>query len=213
MKKYGYWKRVNQRKVIISAAALLGSALMVAILFALPWHADGEKMTDAEKALADMKEISGESRIETLADLKDAQRDEDPEKYLVENSVYVMDKEALDRYVQGFVAGAESTAMAGGVGTEEIIAEWGYESLNAYKKAVKEEAEDFIKRRLAVFEAAGECGVSIGEKEYERLLNAYAARFSYGSREEFIFECTPASIANEMLYDKMLGRIQKGKAV
>lgn len=215
MKRYGYWKRINQGKALASLAALMGSALVVFLLIiCLPGRKGGETKVDAAGALSDMEEICGESRIETLADLKEFKRDGNPADFLSRNSVYVLDEEAVDRYVQTYVAGAESAAMAQGKSIEElIISDWGYESLESYKKAVREEAEDFIKKRLAVYEVAKIYDIAVNAKEYERLLGTYAERFSYTTAEEFSTDCTARSIADEMLYDKTIARMLGKKVV
>lgn len=163
-----------------------------------------------ESALAALTDICGESRVEELADISKAKGDPSPEQYLTQNSTYTLDDEAIEIYVESYITAAESTAQAKSVSVQTLIVEeWGYESIDAYRAEAKELVLDFIKQRLAIYEAAKELDVSIVQSEYESKLSVYALNFGYSTAEEFIYACTPASIANEMLYDKVLGILQE----
>ena len=205
------------RKQILRLLPVAALALLIpAGCFHLFLHA-GKDPRDGtatgKSALISMKELCGESRIEVLADLKEAAKAENPEEFLCGNSIYVLDEEALDKYAETCAAGAEATARANGVTTEQLIlGEWGYESMEDYREKARAEAEDFVKKRLAIYEAARKMHIRIREKEYAALLPAYAARFGYNTTEEFTYACIPSSIAIEMLYDKTVSHIRESKA-
>lgn len=161
-------------------------------------------------ALESFKDIAGESFIETLGDIGDAKKGGTPVAYLAESSVYILDDEAIEIYVESYITAAESTAQATGTTVEKLIVEeWGYESIDAYREEAKELAHTFIKERLAVYEAAKEKNIKITEKEYESQLSVYALKFGYATAVEFEYACTPASIANEMLYDKTVNELME----
>lgn len=184
--------------------------LAVLIFFILSMKRPGEKGADWERgemtgqsALSMLQEVGGESRIDQLADLKLVTKEEDPAQYLVRNSVFLMDEEAVEAYVGTCLTGAESTARAENMTCEDLVMkEWGYESMDAYLQDVKEQVTDFLKCRLVVYEAARIKGIQITGKDYEKLLPSYAERFGFEDEQEFAFSCTPASIACEMLFDR-----------
>jgi len=178
-------------------------ALIVAIVMKFA-GVDSEKgAATGKSALEAFKDVAGESYVDELADLRKMPDGEDPVVYLAENSAFVMDDEAVEIYIQGYVTAAESSAQAKGISVEKLlIDEWGFESVDAYRKEAEKTSMKFIKEHLAVFEYAMRKNVKIVEKEYEEQLSSYALKFGYATAEEFVYDCTPASIANEMLYDK-----------
>ena len=165
--------------------------------------------SDGKTALLCFKEIAGDSYIEELASIKEAKKSENPLEYLVNNSIYVLDDEAIEIYVGSYLTAAESTSQARGISLESlIVGEWGYESIDDYKEESKEMALGFIKERLAIYEVAKSQGSKVNESEYQEKLGVYAARFGYATKEEFVYDCTPVSIANEMLYVKTLNSLE-----
>lgn len=161
--------------------------------------------SNGKQALESFKDISGESYVEELADLKKAKESEDVLTFLTENSIYVFDEEAIEIYVESYITAAESTAQAKGISVDKLIVEeWGYESIDAYREEAKALAFGFIKERLAVYEIAKQKNFKVTGKEYKEQLSTYANKFGYATTAEFEYACTPASIANEMLYDKTL---------
>ncbi len=160
-------------------------------------------------AIESMQDVCGNSYVEELASLKEAGKQEAPEKYLAENSVFVLDEAAIERYAETYITGAESTAQTRNMTTEQLIKEeLGFESIDAYRAEAKKEVENFVKERLSVYEAAKEKNIRINSREYEELLPAYASSFGYNTEEEFEYACTPHSIANEMLYDKTTAKLK-----
>lgn len=88
-----------------------------------------------------------------------------------------------------------------------IVDTWGYESIDAYREEAKLLANTFIKERLVIYELAKDKKIKISTQEYEVQLGSYAINFGYATAEEFVYACMPVSIANEMLYDKVLNEI------
>jgi FKBP-type peptidyl-prolyl cis-trans isomerase (trigger factor) len=173
---------------------------------------DEAKSADRDTAMAALKDICGNSKVDTLADLSIAATKEDPEAYLEENSIYVMDEEAVDKFIQSYLSGAESTAQAQGITTEQLVKDsFGYDSLDEYIEEKKQEITSFVKQRLAVYEAAGKEHITIKEKEFEELLPSYMAAYGYDDEDTFLYECKPSSIAVEMLYDKTLSSIRENQ--
>ena len=166
--------------------------------------------SDGTVALLSFQEIAGDSYVEVLADLKEVKRSKDPVDYLTKNSTYVLDEEAIEIYVESYITAAESTAQAAGVTIEGLIVEdWGYESIDAYRAEAKEMSLAFIKERLAVYQIAQDQKIKVTESDYKEQLDAYARKFGYATTEEFEYACTPVSIANEMLYEKVVSEWQR----
>ena len=161
--------------------------------------------SDGTVALLSFQEIAGDSYVEVLADLKEVKKSKDPIDYLTKNSTYVLDEEAIEVYVESYITAAESTAQATGVTIEKLIVEeWGYESIDAYRAEAKELSLTFIKERLAVYQIAKDKKIKVTESDYKEQLADYARKFGYATTEEFEYACTPVSIANEMLYEKVV---------
>lgn len=192
----------KQGKIVLTILMIAVGAVLIFAAVSGREQNPEKGTADGKSALAALKEIAGESRVETLASFKEAKKSDDPEQFLADNSIYIMDEEAVERFAETYLTGAESTAQASGVTTEALIKEWGYESLDSYKEEAKAEALSFIKKRLAVYEAANKKHITISSGEYEKKLGTYATSFGYNTKEEFVYACEPASIANEMLYDK-----------
>lgn len=204
-------KEKGFRALLIIAGILVAVITgIIATIFIKGFINDREKgRADGRSALESFKDIAGESYIESLASLKDAKESEDALKYITLNSMYVFDEHAIEVYVESYITAAESTAQATGTTVERLIVdEWGYESIEAYREEARELSLNFIKERLAVYEIAKNKGLKIREKEYKELLGTYAVNFGYATAAEFEYACTPASIANEMLYDKTLKELE-----
>lgn len=196
------------KKVIIPLIILTLIILTVAAGFFLkfgmnPGNPENQGSATGESALESLQDYCGESYVDVLADLGEVRKAELPIEYLVENSVYIMDEAAIEVTVQSYVTGAESTASATGKTTEAVVQEYGYSTVDEYRDAVRQQVEEFIRTHLAVYTAAKKEHVSISEKEYKEKLAEYGEKFGYEDLEEFTYYCSPASIANEMLYDKM----------
>ena len=131
---------------------------------------------------------------------------------IANSSRRVYDEVAIEKYAETYITGAESTAQAKNITTEQLIKdELGFNSIDDYRAEAKKEVESFVKKRLAVYEAAKKKHIKIGSGEYEELLPAYASNFGYNTEEEFEYACTPGSIANEMLYDKTTAKLKGSK--
>lgn len=202
-------KRKKLLFALIPILLLLGIGIFLFLKKAEPAPEDVCTAT-GESALLSLKDICGESRVEKLGDIKEARGNEHPEQYLSNSSTYSLDEEAIEVYVETYLTAAESTAQAKNLTLQALIVEeWGYESIDSYREEASQLVLDFIKQRLAVYTAAKELNLSITEKEYDSKLNVYALSFGYSSAEEFTYACTPASIANEMLYDKVISTLQE----
>lgn len=206
-------KGILSKVLIVLAVVLVVLILIAGVLFFL-----GKKnkvnleagAADAQTAFAVLKDMGGDSYVETLADLSKAKKQPDPQIYLAENSVFVMDDEAVEITVASQIAGAESTAESQGITYEELIVDtWGYESIDAYKIGTEEEVIQFIKERLCIYKVAEKENITISEEEYQNGLESYAAKFGFSSVEAFTYACTPATIASEMLYDKTLEMVRE----
>ena len=201
--------RNMKKKVLIGVAAVVIVAAVVVSGFFFLQKKGNEDARD-EKGEANpvyamdtmANDFSGSSQIDTFASVKEAQAQEDPVAYMVDNSVFLFDQQAIDEKVAERLAGIEATANAQGVAVEDLLAEEGYESVDAYKEAVTNEVIDFIKGRMCVYKAAEELGISISSDEYETLLPEYAEKYGFEDTESFTYVCRPGTIACEMLYDK-----------
>lgn len=160
---------------------------------------------DGAQALERLKETAGESFLIRLADISAARKAEEPLQYLVENSEFQLDEDAIDKRVREMLIGAETTADALGDEAESLIQEqWGYGGIEAYQEIQKERYQDFIQKRLAVYHTALERKITVDEKDYQRLLPAYAEKFGYEQEDILEAECDEDSLACEMLYDKVV---------
>lgn len=195
----------KHRKSAAVVMVLLGVFMVFAVFFI---HNRGKTEEAAEAtgktALEAFRDIAGESRVESLATGL-AKGSKDPAGRLAEQSVFVIDKDAVGAYLESCMTGAESTAHAAGITCDELIMdEWGYDSVEAYRAHMEAEVTKFIKQRLAIYAAAEEKGMRITGREYKKRLPQYARRFGYEDTAGFEAACLPASIANEMLYDKVV---------
>lgn len=199
---------IKRKKIWALFLLLFSLSLIIAcLLFFFRDNKNNESIgtVTGKSALIAFQDIAGESRIDSLADLKVAKENISPVTYLIENSVYILDEIAIEVYVESHITAAESTAQATEVTVETLVVDkWGYDSIDAYRSEVKELTIAFIKERLAVYKAADEMKVKITQKEYEKKLGTYAFNFGYATPQEFTYACRPISIANEMLYDKTL---------
>lgn len=163
-----------------------------------------------QSAKENLRNICGNSYVEELASITDARNSPAPEVYLAEHSIFVLDEDAIEIYVESNITAAESTAQAKDMTVQNLIVdEWGYESVDNYREEVRSNALNFIKQRLAVYQVAETEDIAVLESEYEDQLTTYAMKFGYNTAAEFTYACTPASIASEMLYDKALNVLQE----
>ena len=211
MKVVEYLKERKEMKFVFLALVVVVAIILAMAFFGGAGNPEVGKAT-GESALKSMEDICGNSYVESLASLKEAGKQEAPEEYLAENSVYVLDEVAIEKYAETYITGAESTAQAKNITTEQLIKdELGFNSIDDYRAEAKKEVESFVKKRLAVYEAAKKKHIKIGSGENEELLPAYASNFGYNTEEEFEYACTPGSIANEMLYDKTTAKLKGSK--
>lgn len=147
-------------------------------------------------------DFSGSSQIDTFASVKEAQAQSDPVAYMVDNSVFLLDQQAIDEKVAERISGMEASANTQGIAIEDLLAEAGYESVDTYKETVTNEVIEFVKSRMCVYKAAEELGLFISPDEYETLLPEYAEKYGFEDTESFEYVCRPGTIACEMLYDK-----------
>ena len=175
-------------------------------------------VSNGKMALKYLTTVSGKSAILSLPDLPEAVGEDSPETWLIENSEYELDEEAISVYVEECMEAVKREAELEGKTQEELIISWGYEDLELYKETLTETVYDFIKGRLAVFSIARQQEIVLTEEEYQEKLKVYASKYGYSDPEIFeekcgdpeIFEekCGAHSIANEMLFDKTIGILQ-----
>lgn len=215
MRVFEKLKERNKMKVLLIAFAAFVAVAVVVILAMTFLGGAGDPeigKADGKSALKNMEAICGNSYVETLGDLKEAGKQVAPEEYLAENSTFVLDEAAIETYAETYITGAESSAQAKNMTTEQFVKEeLGFDSIEDYRAEAKKEVENFVKQRLAVYEAAKKKNVKISTKDYDELLEAYASNFGYNTEEEFEYACTPGSIATEMLFDKTTARLKTGK--
>ncbi len=177
-----------------------------------PWHTAGKGKGSAtgHTALRALGELYGGSRVEKLAELSGLSPGTDPVRYLLENSVFILDADYMKKRVSMDQLAMESMAQTKGCSyTEYVTLQRGYESVEAYEQERYQVYESFVKEHLAVYEAAKQKHIAISAAEYQKLLPKYAEKFGYGEDvDRFEQECDRDSIANEMLYDKTVGRLQ-----
>ncbi len=197
---------------------LLGAGLLCLILaggicgLGRPWYTAGKGLGSAtgHTALKALGELYGGSRVEKLAELSGLSTGKEPVRYLLENSVFILDADYMEKRVSADQFAMESIAQMQGCSYAEYITlQRGYESVDAYEQECYQIYERFVKERLAVYEAAKRKNIVVSTTEYQELLPKYAERFGYGEDvRKFEQECDKDSIAKEMLYDKTIERLQ-----
>lgn len=165
-------------------------------------------VSNGKMALKYLTTVSGKSAILSLPDLPEAVGEDSPETWLIENSEYELDEEAISVYVEECMEAVKCEAELEGKTQEELIISWGYEDLELYKETLTETVYDFIKGRLAVFSIARQQEIVLTEDEYQEKLKVYASKYGYSDPEIFEEKCGAHSIANEMLFDKTIGILQ-----
>lgn len=165
-------------------------------------------VSNGKMALKYLTTVSGKSAILSLPDLPEAVGEDSPETWLIENSEYELDEEAISVYVEECMEAVKREAELEGKTQEELIISWGYEDLELYKETLTETVYDFIKGRLAVFSIARQQEIVLTEEEYQEKLKVYASKYGYSDPEIFEEKCGAHSIANEMLFDKTIGILQ-----
>lgn len=189
------------------SACILLLLVLAAILWRMPERTagNGEGSATGRYAVRVLREMYGDSYVEELADIEKAAADPAPEVYLRENSAFVIDEGTIEEKVQEAVLGLESTAVQSQITVEQLLDESReYESLDDYREQKRRQYVEFVKERLAVYEAAGDRHITVSTAEYRELLPEYAAAFGYADTEQFQQECDRDSIACEMLYDKTI---------
>lgn len=200
----------TKKSILIVAGIITALAVIAGAAFLIHRNAEPDeesRETTGEIALESLKDVAGESRLLSLADLSDVASQESPETYIEENSEYEMDDDAIKEYVQNYLTALESTAADSNVTPTALVQEMGYEGIEEYEATVTGMVEDFVKQRLAVYTIAEQEKISLSKSQYESLVESYMAEYGYEDVETFEKECIPLSIANEMLFDVTLDRI------
>lgn len=191
--------------IVVAVTAIIVAAAMFFTRDSRP--AEERRETDGTIALESLKDVAGESKLVSLADLEQAAKQEVPEEYISENSTYEMDDDAIKEYIQRYLTALESTAAASNVTPTALVQEMGYESLEDYEAVVTDMVGEFVKQRLAVYTVAVDDHVTLSESQYNELVESYMEEYGYEDVETFEQECIPQSIANEMLFDVTLDHI------
>lgn len=193
----------EHKKLTITSMVVILLAVFGLLLFHHFSIGKEEGTATAATASQAMAEGFASATVVELADISEAKKQADPVEWLVNNSTVAIEETELQRLIDEYKTGAESTANAMEMSYDDFITKnLGYEDDKALEESVKEYYSDFIKRRAVVFAVADKENISISKAYYEENLLTYAARFGYEDTETFTFECEPNSIANEMLYDK-----------
>ncbi len=202
-------RKLKNSWIFIAGIAVIFVLLIMMVLRIHNWtDQSGEGTASGKSALLALQEVSGDSYVESLANIREVKKQDDPLEYLISQSTVILDTEQIEMLVDSQKAGAESTALAAGLSYEElVVGEWGYESAEAYEEEWRIAYEEFITERLCVYEAARKMHVVIRKTEYQQLLPEYAQTFGYEDEASFTEECEPDSIAAEMLYDKVIRKL------
>lgn len=199
------------KKRIIILVGFMAAVIAAGTFFYSSTHVkvDGSGSADARSAQAALNEGYGDTILESLGDIKEAKNHEDPLKWLVDNSVVTVDEDGINRMVDEYKTGAETTAMASGITYEQMISQLGYASEDEMTAKLFDYYVSFVKERTVAIAVADEKNITVSHKYYEENLTKYAERFGYEDGETFEYECDPDSIANEMLYDKVVKWLRK----
>lgn len=155
-----------------------------------------------DAAMEVVAEGYGNCALDSLASLDGLSSEQDPLEYLVENSVFIIDSEAVRKQSDSECLATETAAINAGTTYTSYVKENYDMSVDDYEDAMYDKYEDFIKERLAVYEVASEEGFKITESEYDDQLEEYAEKFGFDSVEDFEYMVDTESIAVEMLYDE-----------
>ena len=192
-------------------AAIIGFVIMLilsVLLIIMSLSSKEGIVSNGKMALKYLTTVSGKSVILSLPDLPEAVGEDSPETWLIENSEYELDEEAISVYVEECMEAVKREAELEGKTQEGMIISWGYEDLELYKETLTETVYDFIKGRLAVFSVARQQEIVLTEEEYQENLKVYASKYGYSDPEIFEEKCGAHSIANEMLFDKTIDILQ-----
>lgn len=192
-------------------AAIIGFVIMLilsVLLIIMSLSSKEGIVSNGKMALKYLTTVSGKSVILSLPDLPEAVGEDSPETWLIENSEYELDEEAISVYVEECMEAVKREAELEGKTQEGMIISWGYEDLELYKETLTETVYDFIKGRLAVFSIARQQEIVLTEEEYQENLKVYASKYGYSDPEIFEEKYGAHSIANEMLFDKTIDILQ-----
>ena len=192
-------------------AAIIGFVIMLilsVLLIIMSLSSKEGIVSNGKMALKYLTTVSGKSVILSLPDLPEAVGEDSPETWLIENSEYELDEEAISVYVEECMEAVKREAELEGKTQEGMIISWGYEDLELYKETLTETVYDFIKGRLAVFSIARQQEIVLTEEEYQENLKVYASKYGYSDPEIFEEKCGAQSIANEMLFDNTMTILQ-----
>lgn len=159
-------------------AAIIGFVIMLilsVLLIIMSLSSKEGIVSNGKMALKYLTTVSGKSVILSLPDLPEAVGEDSPETWLIENSEYELDEEAISVYVEECMEAVKREAELEGKTQEGMIISWGYEDLELYKETLTETVYDFIKGRLAVFSIARQQEIVLTEEEYQENLKVYAS--------------------------------------
>lgn len=162
----------------------------------------------AESAMADVAEGFGSAKVTQLGNVEEAMASPDPVAWLLANSEYTVDPDAVAERVDEYKLSAESASSAMGVTYDDVISQLGYDSEEDLVETATNYYTEFIAMRAVVFAAAEQEGITLSVDEYQDALEQYAQEFGYSSAAEFENSCEKDSIANEMLYDKTVAYLR-----
>lgn len=186
----------------VAALALVGTGIyMYRQQFS---NADTETVRTAgyDAAMETIAEGYGSCSLDSLASLDGLSSEQDPLEYLVENSVFIIDSDAVRKQADSECLATETVAINSGTTYTSYVKENYDMSVDDYEDSMYAKYEEFIKERLAVYEVASEKGFEITESEYNDQLAEYAEKYGFDTVEDFEYMVDTESIAVEMLYDE-----------
>lgn len=198
---------VKRRRLLIAGMTVLAAVLAgTGIYRNSPYYTagNGQGSATGRSATESLCQSYGESSVEALADWSLIPEEEDALIWLVENSVFSLDEDGIQRRLEEQMLNMELLAEADGCSLEEYLTGiCGYESSASYEQEYRESCISFLKTRLAIYEVAQAEQITVSVQEYREKLADYAERYGYEEdAERFESECERDSIAMEMLYDK-----------
>lgn len=200
--------------MIAGMAALAATLAGAGHYMRSPYHTagNGQGSATGRSAVESLCQGYGESSVEALADWSLIPEDEDPVVWLVENSVFCLDEDGIQRRLEEQMLNMELLAEASSCSCEEYLTETcGYDSAASYEQEYREICVNFLKTRLAVYEVAQAEQITVSVQEYRKKLQDYAGHYGYEEdAERFENECERDSIAMEMLYDKTVEYLHGG---
>lgn len=195
----------NKVKLIVCGVVVV--VLLFGGIFAFK-HFNKEKKygtANANTSIEMMNEDYGNSKVTELCSLEEAQKNENPFTYMVENSTFEINDEDVEKQVDSAVQEFEYWAEQSDTTLKSYVQNtYGFESVDDFKTELREEYINFVKERLVAYNVAKQKNITISKDDYNSLVDSYATMFGYEDAETFQTECDKNSIASEMLYDKVV---------